>query len=210
MTAIDLRKDLVVLTADKNARFAIQGILTRHHSLGIRQISSEYYLHPGKDPGILHTAHDFLRSFSRSYAHALVLMDREGSGQEAMSRVEMEEKIETAMSQSGWGDRASVIAIDPELDIWVWSDSPHVDHELGWSGQAPDLRSWLRNRGLLGKENSKPDRPKEALEAALKQIRKPRSSALYRAIAQKVSLAKCADPAFVKLKSVLQSWFSEN
>jgi hypothetical protein len=210
MTANQLLKDLVVLTADKNARFAVQGILTRYHSLGIRQISADYYLHPEKDPGILHTAHDFLRPFFRAYAHALVLMDREGSGKEVMSRAQMEEKIETAMSQSGWGDRASVVVIDPELDIWVWSDSPHVDHELGWSGHVPDLRSWLRNLGLLGNGVTKPDQPKKALEAALKQVRKPRSSALYQAIAEKVSLAKCTDSAFVKLKSVLQRWFLEN
>lgn len=203
-------KDLVVLTADKNARFALQGILKRHPSLGIRQLAPDYYQHPGKDPGVLHSAHDFLRSFSKAYGHALVIMDREGSGQEEVSRADMEARIESALSNSGWGDRAAAVVIDPELDTWVWSDSPHVDHELGWSGCNPDLRSWLRNRNLLAADATKPHRPKEALEVALKQVRKPRSSALYQAIAVKVSLARCTDPAFVKLKTVLQGWFLEN
>lgn len=208
MTASRLLKDLVVLTADKNARFALQGILTRYHSLGIRQLTLDYYLHPGKDPGIFHSAHDFLRPFSKSYAHALVLMDHEGSGQEELSCIEMETKIETALGLSGWEHRAAVLVIEPELDIWVWSDSPHVDRELGWSGREPDIRSWLKNRNLLQPGAVKPDRPKEALEAALKQVRKPRSSALYQAIAEKVSLVKCTDPAFLKLKAVLQRWFA--
>ena len=210
MTAKQPLKDLVVLTADKNAQFAVQGILTRHQSLGIRQLTPDYYVHPGKDPGILHTAHDFLRSFSKAYAHAVVIMDREGSGQEEVARLEMEERIEAALSKSGWGDRAVAVVIDPELDVWVWSDSSHVDHELGWSGHDPDLRSWLRSQNLLAVGAIKPDRPKEALEGALKQVRKPRSSALYQAIAVKVSLVKCTDPAFVKLKTILQNWFSEN
>jgi hypothetical protein len=202
------RKDLVVLTTDKNAQFAVRGILSRFQSLGIRQLTPDYYLHPGKDSGVLHTAHDFLRSFSKIYMHALVIMDREGSGQDEIGRVDMEATIETALGKSGWDDRAAVVVIDPELDIWVWSDSPHLDHELGWSGCRPDLRSWLRSRNHLAIDARKPHRPKEALEAALKHVRKPRSSALYQAIAERVSLVKCTDLAFVKLKTVLQKWFS--
>lgn len=207
MTAPQLLKDLVILTADKNTQFAIRGILMRHHSLGIRQLVTDYFLHPQKDPGVLHSAHDFLRPFSKAYEHALVLMDREGSGQEDVGREDMEERIEAALGSSGWDNRAAAIVIDPELEIWIWNDSPHVDHELGWAGHHPDLRSWLRNRSLLAENALKPDRPKEALEEALKQVRKPRSSALYKAIAGKVSLAKCTDSAFMKLKSMLQQWF---
>jgi hypothetical protein len=209
MTAQQPLKDLVILTADKNARFALQGILMRHHSLGIRQLEPDYFLHPAKDPGVLHSAHDFLRPFSKAYGHALVLMDREGSGQEEMGRESMEARIEEALSNSGWEDRAAAIVIDPELEIWVWSDSPHVDYELGWSDRKPDLRSWLRDRSLLAESALKPDRPKEALEEALRQVQKPRSSVLYKAIASKVSLTKCTDYAFMKLKAVLQGWFYE-
>jgi hypothetical protein len=209
VTSTQSRKDLVVLTADKNAQFAIRGILSRRHSLGIRELNPDYLLHPGKDPGVLHTAHEFLRAFTKVYAHALVLMDREGSGRDALPRLEMEARIEKALGQSGWDDRAAVVAIDPELDVWVWSDSPHVDRELGWSHRQPGLRSWLTAKGFLVEGAVKPEQPKEALEAALREVRKPRSSALYEALAIKVSLAKCTDLAFVKLRTVLRGWFSE-
>jgi hypothetical protein len=201
-------KDFVVLTADKNAQFAVRGILSRYRSLGIRRVDPDYLLHPGKDPGVLHSAHEFLRTFAKLYTYALVLMDREGSGQEAVLRADMEARIEEALGKSGWNDRATAIVIDPELDIWAWSDSPHVDHELGWSKRQPDLRTWLTEQGLLKTGAVKPDRPKEALEAALREVRKPRSSALYQALAEKVSLERCTDLAFEKLKTALQRWFS--
>ena len=210
MTAMPPIKDLVVLTADKNARFAVQGILVRHRSLHIRPIEPDYYLHPEKDPGVLRTAHDFLRPFSKAYAHALVLMDREGSGEDSVGRADMETRIESALSKSGWDDRAKAVVIDPELDVWIWSDSPHIDLLLGWSQHKPDLRSWLREQKLLAIGTVKPARPKEALEVALRKVRKPRSSALYQAVAEKVSLTKCTDSAFVKLKIVLQEWFPES
>jgi hypothetical protein len=207
MTLSAPSKDLVVLTADKNAQFAVQGILSRFKSLSIRQLETDYYVHPEKDPGVLHHAHDFLRPFSKSHEHALVLMDREGSGQEETSREALQQGIENELNASGWNGRAAAVVIDPEIDIWVWSDSPHVDHELGWSNHVPALRTWLREKGFLPRDVVKPQRPKEALETALREVKMPRSSAIYRALAEKVSLSRCTDPAFGKLKSVLQMWF---
>jgi len=55
----------------------------------------------------------------------------------------------------------------------------------------------------------KPPRPKDALEAALRVAQEPKSPALYGSLAGKVSLTRCTDRAFLKLKTVLQSWFSE-
>lgn len=97
--------------------------------------------------------------------------------------------------------------IDPELETWVWSESPHVDAALGWSGRSPDLRSWLTERGWLDSGNPKPRRPKEAVEKALWAIRKARSSAIYAQLARKVTVSGCVDPAFSKLKATLQTWF---
>jgi hypothetical protein len=201
-------KDLVVLTADKNMQFAVRGIVSRHQSLGIHKLEPDFFVHPQKDPGIYHNAHDFLRFAAKTHRHALVLMDREGSGQEDQTREELEEKLEQALFRSGWEQRASAVVLDPEVEIWVWSDSTHVDHELGWSQQATGLRAWLREKGFLDERSLKPQKPKEALEAALRWVRKPRSSAIYQGLAEKVSLSKCQDPAFLKLKTVLQAWFS--
>ena len=206
------RQGLVVLTACGNAEHALRGILGRHESLGIRAVAAEFHVHPERDPGVFLRAHDFLRTFRNTHAHALVLLDREGSGREwQQTREEMEAAMEDRLAHSGWtdGDFAAVVT-DPELDVWVWSDSPHVDEVLGWAGRRPDLRSWLRSppRCFLTEASPKPARPKEALQAALREARKPRSSAMYRQLASKVSLDRCTDPAFVKLRDVLRRWFS--
>jgi hypothetical protein len=53
----------------------------------------------------------------------------------------------------------------------------------------------------------KPARPKEAMEAILRHVRKARSSAIYREIAGKVALAGCTDPSFGKFRETLGRWF---
>ena len=112
------------------------------------------------------------------------------------------------MNQSGWTDNAAVIVIDPELENWVWVDSPHVDDVLGWRGRGPGLWEWLRQKGMLPPDAPKPVRPKEAVEEALRVARKPRSSSLYRNLAEHVTLETCTDPAFQKFRDTIVSWFS--
>lgn len=207
MTLPNSLKDLLILTADNNCRFALSGILTRTRSLRIRKITADFHVHPGKDPGTLRGAHEFLRPFARSHRHALVVMDREGSGKEEASREELEAEIERALSRAGWDNRGKAIVIDPELEIWVWNDSTHVDEILGWSAESPGLRPWLQQQEFWTGPSSKPNRPKEALEAALRHVRLPRSSAIYKNLAEKVGLSRCTDPSFEKLRKTLQDWF---
>ncbi|MFH7319607.1 hypothetical protein ACHHRT_03225 [Desulfurivibrio sp. D14AmB] len=207
MTGVQSPHDLVVLVADKNMEFAVKGILGRTQALGIQELMPVVHVHPEKDPGCLLRGHEFLSLFRNQYAHALIMLDFEGSGQEETGRESLELEIEKRLSQSGWGDRAAAIVIGPELEMWVWSDSPQVDAVLGWQGKNPDLRSWLKAKGLLQEGEAKPERPKEAMELALRAARKPRSSALYLQLARQVSMARCVDPAFLKLKTILQAWF---
>jgi hypothetical protein len=47
------------------------------------------------------------------------------------------------------------------------------------------------------------------VETVLRTVRQPRSSGLYRKLAEKVSLERCTDPAFDKLRIVLRRWFPE-
>jgi hypothetical protein len=203
-----LAKDLVCLVADKNIEQAIHALLTaRPHALSIREVSFDIYVHPESDPACSRRAHDFLRPFVNSHAHALVVFDREGSGQEHLSREVLEESLEELLSASGWTDRAAAVAIDPELEVWVWSRSPHVWTSLGWHGRSPDLTSWLIQKGLLMEGQSKPSRPKEAMEKALREVRKPRSSSIYSQLGRRVSLQGCQDIAFAKLKHCLARWF---
>jgi len=201
-------KDLAVLIADKNMEGALRGLLSRPQSLGLRDISCDLYVHPERDPGCLRRGHDFLRPFSQRYAHGLVVFDREGSGQETIDRSLLEQQVELRLASAGWNDRAAAVVIDPELEVWVWNDSPHVESALGWEAGGLALRDWLKQKGWLLEGANKPIQPKKAVEEALRISRRPRSSSIYHQLAQRVSFDRCIDPSFLRLRQILVRWFS--
>lgn len=203
------QRDLAVLVADKNMEFAVGSLLARHQSIGIRPVTSTLYRHPERDPGCFRFAHDLLRSSANSHAYALVMFDREGCGKEEFTREELEQLVEARLAQNGWSDRAAAVVLDPELEVWVWADSPRVDDALGWERRHQTLRAWLVQNGLANTEHEKPMRPKEAVETVLRFVRKPRSSSIYRQLANQVNFEGCTDQAFVKFKATLRGWFAE-
>jgi len=209
MTEASSRKPLVVLVADKDMRFAVMGVLGRWQALGIRELAPapDIHVHPHRDPGCLNRAHEFLRPFCRQYDHALVVFDHEGSGAERRTREQVEKDVEGRLSVSGWGDRAAAVVVEPELEAWVWSDSPHVETTLGWQGREPGLREWLLREHFLGEGEVKPSRPKEAMETAIRLAKKPRSAVLFSQLAASLSLRRCEDQAFKKLTRLLRQWF---
>ncbi len=206
---IAIGKDLVILVPDKQMEFALRGILSRHRALGIKEISVDFYRHPERDSGCYSKAEDFLRPFHSDYQYALVIFDRWGSGQHQCPVDELERELEARLHRAGWGDRARCVVIEPELEIWVWSDSPHVENCLGWEGKSPDLRSWLRQRKLLKEEDVKPTDPQRAMEEALQEVGLPRSSSIFEKLAKSVSLKRCQDHSFQRLCDILQGWFTE-
>jgi len=202
-----MARDLIILAADRETKSAVDALLRRHEALGIRQIDFESFAHPQHDPGCLNRSERLLGPYSGDYDYALVLFDRDGSGRENSSRHELEHEVASRLAATGWLGRSEVIVIDPELEAWVWSDSPHVDRILGWHGRTPALDDWLVQEGFKAPETAKPADPKRALLEALWKSRKPRSSALYRQLAENVSLARCTDPSFDKFKRTVQAWF---
>ncbi|MCX8140334.1 MAG: hypothetical protein N3E46_11695 [Gemmataceae bacterium] len=195
-------KDLVVLVADKNMEHALKGILGRPAALHIRPITFDIFIHPRRDPGVLNYAPNFLRLHMAKYRYALVLFDREGCGCNETAEV-LEERVKRELQQSGWQNAEAVI-LDPELEVWVFVDSPHVPQVIA------DGDEQLCSQKLTHAEKSrlnKPARPKELMETLLREKRIPRSSSLYLKLAQKVSLSNCSDPAFLKLRQILQEWF---
>ena len=199
--------DLVVLLPGKDERAMIEGLLARGASLGIRPVRPEFVVHHQRDPGCYKNAEALLRLFANRARHALVMFDHEGSGQEGRSAREVEEDVRDRLRRSGWEDRAEVLVLEPELETWVWSDSPVVAEALGWERREPPLRRWLEERGLWNPGEPKPHRPKEAVEAALETVRLSRSSAIYGRIAAGVSLKRCVDPSFLRLTQILKEWF---
>lgn len=200
-------KDLVVLTADSNMKAAVEGLLSQHQALSIRQISFQVFAHVHRDPGCLRESHQFLRSLIRQYQYALVMFDREGCGRENLSREDLESQVENHLSRNGWPENAIAIVLDPELEVWVWGGACRVETVFGWNGKQVSMKEWLTEKGFFRDGDAFPQRPKEAMEAALKFIKKPRSSAIYLELAKTASLNRCTDPAFRKFHVFLQDCF---
>jgi len=200
-------KDLVILAADKDLEFSLRGLLGRPEALGIRAIDADIYLEPDHDPACALRGVEFLRNFQGQYQYALLMFDHEGSGRETATRETIQGELNSALAVSGWGDRAQAIVLEPELEAWVWSDSPHVDDIAGWKDRDPSLRPWLVEQGWLNAGQTKPTCPKEAFEAALRAARKPRSASLYKKLADVVGVRRCTDASFGESTAILKQWF---
>ncbi|HYK01858.1 MAG TPA: hypothetical protein VE974_08880 [Thermoanaerobaculia bacterium] len=197
--------DLVLLAADKTIETGVTNLLSRPHALGCRAFAARSFVHVGRDPGCYRRAAEFLSGLAGQYRHAIVIFDREGSGA-TKDRSDIEAEVEERLSASGWNERAACVVIDPEVENWVWTDSPHLAACLSWNEDI-ELRQWLAGRGFWPEEAVKPPRPKEALQAVLRLTGQPRSSAVYGELARRVSVARCTDPAFLKLRELIGRWF---
>lgn len=207
-------KDLVLLVADLDAENSLRGILGRWQALGIRQLTEgrdyDVHRHPERDPGCRGDAHNFLQGFVNTHRHALVVFDHDGCGWEGRTAAEIETDVENRLGAAGWRGRCATIVIEPELEAWVWSDSPHVDLQLGWQGRSPRLREWLVSRQLIGSGEAKPTDPKTAMRQAMRQAGKPPSPRVFSALAESVGLARCQDRAFGRLRQTLAQWFGQS
>ena len=202
-----MKKDLVVLAADKDMEHALKGLFTRPEALDIRSIQADILVHPQHDPACARRGVAFLSNLSKRYHYGLLMFDHEGSGREQDQVEELQESLDEDFARSAWGDRAKAIVLSPELEAWIWSDSPHVEVVAGWKDRQPPLRRWLIDQGWLQENEVKPTRPKEAFQAALREARRPRSSSLYQQIAERVSLRQCMDKSFLEFNEVLRKWF---
>ena len=198
-------KDLVLLVADKNAHFALKGALGRTKALGIAPIEFEFRVHPGRDGGVRKSGPEALARERRRFKHALLVLDFAGSGSDLPDAEALEAELDSKL-QLLWKGAAKSVVIAPEVDVWMWGSDNAVEEVIGWSSRKR-IREWLHDEGYTFDANGKPTHPKEAIEAALKISGTPRSSALYQRIAGKISLSKCADSAFLRLRRQLGEWF---
>ena len=198
-------KDLILLVADKNMQFALQGGLGRPESLGIRPISLDFRQHPGRDGGTRSNGAQLLSLEKARFSHALLVLDHEGSGAGELTASELEAQLDDQL-KTAWGEQAKAIVIAPEVDIWMWGSDNKLAEILKWPRQE-SIRDWLQNKGFQFAQNGKPVRPKEALQAVFEACKRPRSSAAYQKIAASISLARCSDSAFSTLRTNLQKWF---
>jgi hypothetical protein len=187
---------------------AVRGLVNRDpHALQVSAFTLETILvHPEKDPGCRSNSTDLLRPYLQDVRHALVLFDRDGCGAENTPVNELEDQVEDDLRRNGWDDRARCIVIDPELEVWVWSESPEVGKALGWDRQQA-VQHWLRDNGYWEEGAPKPDDPKKAMDDALKKLGEPRSASIFEDLAEVVSLRRCTDPAFQRFLETLREWF---
>jgi hypothetical protein len=195
-------KPLVILTADKDAQFAIQTLIRRATALGIHPIDFDCIVHPMHDSGVFRRAHEILRGYLK-WDYALAVFDKEGCGYDERPPNELESLVEQRMAANGWGSRARAVVIDPELESWLWDATYQVHRVLGWPEGAQGLSRWMADR----QDGVKPVRPKESFDAALRYRRKPHSAALFAAFAKDCKFDHCQDRAFRRFSSILKSWF---
>jgi hypothetical protein len=207
-------RDCVFLLADGTMEAMFQGFFARdqfHLSLQISPINFDAtrdIVSGLNDPRTYTQAHELLRSYQYTHRYAVIVLDKEWEGSPPTVE-DIKVDISANMIGCGWDDeRFEVIVIDPELENWIWQESPHVVDAFEYEGQGP-LRRWLRDQDppMWLDGEAKPARPKEAVEAVLRMTRVPRSAAIYRQIIERVSVQRCADPAFAVLCQCLRRWF---
>ena len=199
--------DLVCVVADRQIKATIEGLLKRPLALGMRDIEAEVLLHPNHDPGCYDRPADLLRGYRQRAGHALIILDHAWDGVPAESGSDLEALIDEKLREAQMADWAVPLVIEPELEAWVFSTSPHVADVLGWRGERSTFRKTLEEQNLWKAEDPKPADPKAALEYVLGKTGKSRSSSLFRRLASRVNTAGCQDRAFLRLKELLQGWF---
>lgn len=202
--------DLVVLVADLDAEQTIKTLLQdRQRSLGLRSIMWNVLRHPDRDPGCYNQAHTFLRSQIDIATKALVVFDHHGSGHDDETVDKIQDDVKEQLVRNGWQtEDVGVVVLSPELESWVWSDSPEVDQVLKWRNRKSGLREWLQaNTAYWHKGDPKPHAPKEAFLSALKQTGKRPPAPIFAELARRVSLNRCEDASFRRFKTLLQQWF---
>ena len=197
-------RDLILLVPDKNTEFTVRGALSRPEALGIRPIDFQVLVEQGRDGGVRRRGSQVLGVQQARFSHALLLLDHEGCGSH-VAPVELEAQLDHSLSVM-WGDRAKAIVIDPEVDVWMWGAETHLRSMVDWRFPE-DIRPWLASQAFVFTADGKPARPKEALAAAFRRAQTPRSSARYEGVARKISLTRCKDQAFQRLRTSLVAWF---
>ncbi len=211
------KRDCLFFVADAAMADVVDGFLARGHldqRIGCREFDFDFErdmlvgsrLGGYTDGGIYKHCHRLLQEngYMETHEHLIVMLDQQFGGDRPAA--EVREETLGRLRANGWSeDKADVIVIDPELEAWIWQDSPHVEAAVGFTGGS--LRDALRNEDQWPEGHDKPPKPKELFQRVCRRYRTPYSAALYRDIVQRVSVKQCNDPAFQQLVATLCRWF---
>ncbi|MGF1657033.1 MAG: hypothetical protein ACFCU3_08660 [Verrucomicrobiales bacterium] len=211
-----LEGELVILCPDSAWPQALDAILARPKSLGIRPIRWRCVPDPLHDSSP--ESAELLRPFLGAYTHAMVIKDFEGSGWEERGVQAFHDSILQQMVSTGW-DRSAcqVLIAEPELESWLRLDSTHMHRLLEERARKnraalaewkTHLRTALeRNGGTHA--NGKAVRPKEVLREVLSVYAIPPANALFAFLAGRESLKGCTVESFQQFVSFLRDHFPE-
>ena len=116
----------------------------------------------------------------------------------------MRRDILARLNQNGWNDRCEVVVIDPELEVWLWQNSPHVEQALMFTGS---LRQHLQNNGQWPAGAPKPLKPKDTIQALVKAKKTLKTKVVYSRIARSISIHGCTDQSFGLFANTMRQWF---
>jgi phenylpyruvate tautomerase PptA (4-oxalocrotonate tautomerase family) len=208
-----MKRDCVFFLADKTMRETFLGFLEREdreRELGCGNFSFDpaedlFFAAGQNDPGLNKRAAALLDVFLHSHKKAVVVLDCEWEGSPGQAQII--HNITRQLHESGWKpEDVIVIAIDPELEQWIWQDSPVLAEELRID-DSQGLKSVLNQRGLWPQEAAKPPSPKALFDQLRRENNVKMSSAIFKRIATKVPVSQCQDSEFRRLTAKLREWF---
>lgn len=205
-------KELVILVADAAMEAVLRTFFEREaveKRLGCGEISIDPVqdifrdrLHT--DGGVHRRAHEILRPYIRTHRRAMVVLDQQFGAERPADQVRFE--ILDNLRRNGWPDRCEVVVIDPELEVWLWQDSPHVARAVGHQG-IQSLREHLAGVGDWPENLDKPKEPKGTLHRLVRENRVGVATGVYCNIAKQVSVKGCVDESFQRFLMALRDWF---
>lgn len=203
------KRDIVFLVADSAMEQLLLGFFGRdqfHRRLDCQPIdfdpSQDCVVSPNRDPGVYNSTRGLLGPYEKLYQRAVVMLDAEWAGSPGANRIRADI---TESLRHAW-EQFVVIVIEPELEAWIWQDSPNVARALKCR---TDFRKVLHYSGHWPEGQAKPKDPKAALEYLRREQRADRSNALFRRLADTVSAKGCQDEAHQLLRDTLRAWFPE-
>ena len=213
-----MKRDCMFFVADINMMETFKGFLTRsqfHKSIECGPFvfdSLTDIRHAGGIADGLHirVARDdklslLLRGYQNTHYKLVVALDCEFDGSPRQTVIRRNLSLE--LQNIGWSAADFIVlAIEPELEQWIWQDSVHVEAALKHRAP-PSLREVLLQQGVWPDGEPKPNNPKETLKDVVFKNKVRRSSAIYGEIARKVSVKHCVDPEFQRLMAQLRIWF---
>jgi len=213
-------KELLFRVADKCMAESIAGVFDRmawEHVIGCRRFEFDNRVGSGdikvasgrNDPGLFSEGCELVRPFFGEYRRVVMIVDEDWKGSPKAEKIEA--RLRDHLVRAGWShDDVLPLVVCPEVDVWLWSESPHSAAALGWPSWA-ELRPALEREGWIRPGQAKPDQPKEAADWALRHCghNARRSAALYRQVASKASIKRCEDTSLERLLNALRTWFPQ-